>query len=128
MKRRNVMKGVAGAAAVAAVPTAVVYAGSETDGEPAAAHGHHESGQREGEYTETYKGRTITVSDADETVRIDGQQLHLMKMGEGAYLSAMCHYRMVATPLDAARQAVDELRGAQLLPTGSGQGTHHHTA
>lgn len=127
MKRRNVMKGAAGAAAVAAVPTAVVYAGSETDGKPADAHAHHDSAQQKGVYTETYKGRTITVSEADETVQIDGRELRLMKMGEGAYLSDLCHYQMVATPLEAARRAVDELRGAQLAVRPSG-GTHHHTA
>ncbi|MGP3966761.1 tyrosinase family oxidase copper chaperone [Streptomyces sp. 6N223] len=120
MKRRNVMKGAAGVAAAAAVPAAV-YAADRPGDAPGQVHD-PQSAQREGVYTETYKGRTITVSETDETVHIDGQPLHLMKMGEGAYLSAMCHYRMVPTPLAAGRQAVDELRGAQLLPSG----THHH--
>ncbi|MFC9062051.1 tyrosinase family oxidase copper chaperone, partial [Streptomyces sp. NPDC057074] len=72
-------------------------------------------------YTEQYKGRTITVSKSSEKVHIDGEELHLMKLGEGAYLSSMCHYRFEATPLAAGRQAVDELRGANLLPSGG----HH---
>ncbi|WP_157166434.1 MULTISPECIES: bagremycin/ferroverdin biosynthesis copper chaperon BagZ/FevE [Streptomyces] len=125
MKRRNVVKGVAGGVAAAAVPFGIIEAGRDrfgaqdgagdsADAQAAAAPG--------GPYSETYKGRTITVSDADDTVHIDGKQLHLMKMGEGAYLSAMCHYRMAPTPLAAGRQAVDELRGANLLPGG---GSHH---
>lgn len=121
MKRRNVVKGVAGGVAAAAVPLGVIEAGRRHLGAPDDANDVRAAAQRPGPYTETYKGRTITVSDADETVRIDGKPLHLMKMGEGAYLSAMCHYRMAPTPLAAGRQAVDELRGANLLPTGS----HH---
>ncbi|MEW1551254.1 tyrosinase family oxidase copper chaperone [Streptomyces tsukubensis] len=123
MKRRNVMKGVA-AAAVAAVPAAVVVAGDRGAG---GGHGgaHEAAGKHTAAgadvYTETYKGRTITVSRADDTVQIDGKPLHLMKLGDGAYLSAMCHYRFEPTPLAAGRQAVDELRGANLLPSGS----HH---
>ncbi|MGW2173271.1 bagremycin/ferroverdin biosynthesis copper chaperon BagZ/FevE [Streptomyces sp. NPDC001705] len=122
MKRRDVMKGVAGAVAVAAAPAAVIHAGntwadSHADA-PVARTAADESGDV---YTEQYKGRTITVSKSAEKVHIDGEELHLMKLGEGAYLSSMCHYRFEATPLAAGRQAVDELRGANLLPSGG----HH---
>jgi hypothetical protein len=71
-------------------------------------------------HTEKYRGRTIEVTSHDgaEAVRIDGQELHLMKLGDGAYLSSMCHYGLAASPLIAARRAVEELRGAALLPLG----------
>ncbi|MCJ0874023.1 bagremycin/ferroverdin biosynthesis copper chaperon BagZ/FevE [Streptomyces sp. AP-93] len=120
MKRRDVMKGIAGAAAVVAVPAAVIQAGNSAGSTHDSAHGHAAEGSQD-LYTETYKGRTITVSKADGTVHIDDKPLHLMKLGDDAYLSAMCHYRIEPTPLAAGRQAVDELRGANLLPSG----THH---
>ncbi|MET9853280.1 bagremycin/ferroverdin biosynthesis copper chaperon BagZ/FevE [Streptomyces sp. NPDC006450] len=120
MKRRDVMKGIAGAAAVVAVPAAVIGAGSGGGAAHDSAHSHTAEGS-EDLYTETYKGRKITVSKTDETVHIDDKPLHLMKLGDGAYLSAMCHYRIEPTPLAAGRQAVDELRGANLLPAGA----HH---
>ncbi|WP_246340247.1 bagremycin/ferroverdin biosynthesis copper chaperon BagZ/FevE [Streptomyces lunaelactis] len=124
MKRRDVMKGIAGAAAVAAVPVAVIHAGNSwvaaDDGVHDAAQGQAAEGPQD-LYTEKYKGRTITVSRTAGTVHIDDKPLHLMKLGDDAYLSAMCHYRIEPTPLAAGRQAVDELRGANLLPSG----THH---
>ncbi|MFE6592479.1 tyrosinase family oxidase copper chaperone [Streptomyces sp. NPDC057780] len=106
-----------------APPAAVIHAGNTwaASNEDAAAPG--AAGEESGDlYTEQYKGRTITVTKSTEKVRIDGRELHLMKLGEGAYLSSMCHYRFEATPLAAGRQAVDELRGANLLPSGG----HHH--
>ncbi|MDQ1035222.1 hypothetical protein QFZ75_001638 [Streptomyces sp. V3I8] len=121
MKRRDVMKGVAGAAAVVAAPAAVIHAGNTwaaSNDDTAATRAADESGDL---YTEQYKGRTITVSKSTEKVHIDGSELHLMKLGEDAYLSSMCHYRFEPTPLAAGRQAVDELRGANLLPSGG----HH---
>jgi len=104
MNRREVLK-------VAALGT--VSVGLLVSGIVAAAH----------DFTESYHGRQITVShfDGNVTVYIDGRQLHLMKYGEDAYLSAMCHYEFAPTPLAAARRAVDQLRGASLLETGSHQ-------
>ncbi|MQY10074.1 hypothetical protein SRB5_01780 [Streptomyces sp. RB5] len=119
MKRRDVMRGMAGVAAVT-LPIAAVHAGTtwadahdKAATDPSATeHDHH---------TETYRGRTITVSHADGAVTIDGRPLHVMKLGDGAYLSALCHYKLAPSPLAAGRHAVDELRGADLLATG----THH---
>ncbi|MFE3965351.1 tyrosinase family oxidase copper chaperone [Streptomyces cyaneofuscatus] len=76
------------------------------------------------EHTERYLGRTIRVATAADGggVYIDGRPLHLMKFADDAYLSSMCHYEMAPTPLDAARRAVEELRGAALQP--STHGTH----
>lgn len=123
MKRRDAMKGAAGVAAAAA-PLGVIHAGNTwVDSRDGTDNGAHDQAavQRNDLYTEKYKGRTITVSETDETVHIDGRPLPLMKMGEGAYLSALCHYRFASSPLVAGREAVDELRGANLLATG----THH---
>ncbi|GAA3007295.1 hypothetical protein Sfulv_50810 [Streptomyces fulvorobeus] len=113
------IKGIAGTA-VAAVPVTVIHAGQSWVAAHDAARD-QAADEPQDLYTETYKGRTITVSRAAGTVRIDDRPLHLMKLGEDAYLSAMCHYRIEPTPLAAGRQAVDELRGANLLPSG----THH---
>lgn len=72
---------------------------------------------------EIYRGRRIAVTELDgnAAVYIDGRRLHLMKYGEDAYLSALCHYEFAPTPLAAARRAVDQLRGANLLATGPHQ-------
>jgi tyrosinase co-factor MelC1 len=75
------------------------------------------------DYAEIYRGRRIAVSERDgnATVYIDGRRLHLMKYGEAAYLSPLCHYEFAPSPLAAARRAVDQLRGANLLETGPHQ-------
>ncbi|MFF5975566.1 tyrosinase family oxidase copper chaperone [Streptomyces sp. NPDC012769] len=118
IKRRDMVKLTAGtalAASAAAVPFATGAVGAEDDTPaPATAQG----GSGEGDYTETYQGRTIRVASAAAGggVFIDGRPLHLMKFAEDAYLSSLCHYEMAPTPLVAARRAVEELRGAQLLP------------
>jgi hypothetical protein len=81
------------------------------------------SQQKHPDHVVTYKGRQIRVTSIgdEEAVFIDGRRLHIMKLGEEHYLSAMCHYEFQKTPLACAYQAVDELRGAQLLPF-----AHHH--
>ncbi|MBN3930686.1 copper transporter [Streptomyces verrucosisporus] len=121
VNRRDVVKIAAGttlAAAAAGVPLATGALSSESSGEHA-----HEAGSAGGtEYTERYKGRTIRVAPASAGggVFIDDRPLHLMKFADDAYLSSMCHYEMAPTPLVAARRAVDELRGAALLPSAHG--------
>ncbi|WP_204048464.1 tyrosinase family oxidase copper chaperone [Microbispora siamensis] len=76
-------------------------------------------------YSERYKGRTIEVreSASGTEVYVDGTRLHLMKLGENAYLSAMCHYEVLGSPVQAARAAVNELHGANLVDLG-GHGAH----
>lgn len=51
-------------------------------------------------------------------IRIDGRPLHVMRRADGSYLSAVNHYESFPTVLDAARAAVDDLRGAQLSLSG----------
>ncbi|QIQ01137.1 tyrosinase family oxidase copper chaperone [Streptomyces liangshanensis] len=55
-------------------------------------------------------------------IRIDGRPLHVMRRADGSYLSAVNHYESFPTLLDAARAAVDDLRGAQLSLSGP---VHH---
>ncbi|MEU3206613.1 tyrosinase family oxidase copper chaperone [Streptomyces cyaneofuscatus] len=111
--------GAALVAAAAAVP--LLSGGDDAEAAAEAAAPAKAAGQ---EHTERYLGRTIRVATAADGggVYIDGRPLHLMKFADDAYLSSMCHYEMAPTPLDAARRAVEELRGAALQP--STHGTH----
>ncbi|MET9952974.1 tyrosinase family oxidase copper chaperone [Streptomyces sp. NPDC006339] len=121
IKRRDMVKLTAGtalAASAAAVPFATGAVGAE-DAPQTADRAAGQAAAGDDDYTETYQGRTIRVASAAAGggVFIDGRPLHLMKFAEDAYLSSLCHYEMAPTPLVAARRAVEELRGAQLLPT-----------
>lgn len=122
MNRREMVMATTGAALVAAAAAVPLLSGGD-DAEAAAeaAAPAEAAGQ---EHTERYLGRTIRVATAADGggVYIDGRPLHLMKFADDAYLSSMCHYEMAPTPLDAARRAVEELRGAALQP--STHGTH----
>ncbi|MCQ4041457.1 tyrosinase cofactor [Streptantibioticus rubrisoli] len=110
MKRRDAVKLAIGSTAAAALSAVGVAAGEEFGF----------GGADRDEYVEEYRGRRIQIVRAGELpeVYIDGRQLHLMRLDEGRYLSAMCHYEFCPTPLAAARKAVEELRGANLIPLG----------
>lgn len=131
MKRRQIIQAAAGVAAAVALPAAIgadalkdrLLPGQHGTDTAAAADGH----------AETYKGRSIRIPQAEgghQVVYIDDRPLHVMKLGEAAYLSSLCHYGLEKSPLAAARRAVDELRGAQLLaPASAGAAAlHHHSA
>lgn len=131
MKRRQMIQAAAGVAAAVALPAAIGADALKDKLLP---------GQRGAEaalaadvHAETYKGRSIRIPQAEaghQVVYIDDRPLHVMKLGEAAYLSSMCHYGLEKSPLAAARRAVDELRGAQLLaPRSVGTAAvHHHSA
>uniref|UniRef100_UPI0034DF9CB3 tyrosinase family oxidase copper chaperone n=1 Tax=Streptomyces flavofungini TaxID=68200 RepID=UPI0034DF9CB3 len=53
-------------------------------------------------------------------ITVDGRPLGLMRRADGSFLSMVDHYRSYATPLAAARGAVDELGPSQAL-----SGLHH---
>ncbi|GAA1186120.1 hypothetical protein GCM10009654_49630 [Streptomyces hebeiensis] len=119
MKRREALIGAAVVGTGLAIPGIAGYRG--TGGDTGTASG---ASAAPAVHSETYQGRAIEVTDRAGTpvVTIDGRELHLMRLGEDAYVSAMCHYELATTPLQAARRAVQELRGAQLLPLGHGGG------
>ncbi|CCK29974.1 putative secreted protein [Streptomyces davaonensis JCM 4913] len=85
-------------------------------------------------FDETYRGRHlrgIRTSDVrggapQWYVTVDGVPLHLMRRADGSWLSMIDHYASYATPLDAARGAVDELGpGQRLRDTGTDTREHH---
>ncbi|MEV7422306.1 tyrosinase family oxidase copper chaperone [Streptomyces sp. NPDC091212] len=106
---------------------------------PGASAGEHGPGAA---LDEMYRGRRIQVGPADPggvspavpaaaavpagpdgapaapAVLIDGRPLHVMRRADGSYLSAVNHYQSFPTPIEAARAAVDDLRGARLRPGG----------
>ncbi|WP_278194193.1 tyrosinase family oxidase copper chaperone [Streptomyces sp. AN091965] len=72
----------------------------------------------EGSFDETYRGRRIQgdpvlgergAGQDRWRVTVDGRQLGLMRRADGTYLTMVDHYGSYATPLAAARGAVDEL-------------------
>ncbi|MFJ8492574.1 tyrosinase cofactor [Streptomyces sp. NPDC094038] len=98
--------------------------------------GHSHEGSLE-PFDEVYKGRRIQgrpdgmngmagmkgMGGGDQhghgagyAVFVDGVELHVMRNADGSWISVVSHYDPVATPLAAARAAVDELQGAALLP------------
>jgi hypothetical protein len=94
-------------------------------------------GQGAGAFDETYRGRRIrgvpvagtrTAGGEQWRVTVDGRPLHLMRRADGTWLSVVDHYGSHATPLEAARAAVDALGpGEQLRRQPLAHGRHHHT-
>ncbi|SBT92713.1 Tyrosinase co-factor MelC1 [Streptomyces sp. DI166] len=125
--RRDLLRGLL--AAAGAVALAPVVAASRPSSEV-------RGGDAPGElaFDETYRGRHIRgihhtgapVGAAQWHVTVDGVRLHLMRRADGTWLSMVDHYRSYATPLDAARAAVDELGpGQRLRDSGTDTGDHH---
>lgn len=74
---------------------------------------------------ETYQGRLIRITEggtshhggaAAPVVRIDGDELHIMRNADGTWISVVNHYETHPDPLSLARAAVRELRGSALAP------------
>ncbi|WP_172384428.1 tyrosinase cofactor [Streptomyces sp. MNP-20] len=76
-----------------------VYLGRRIQGGPATGHGGHHAGHGGG-----------------YSVRIDGDELHIMRNADGTWISVINHYDPQATPRALARAAVDDLQGAALVP------------
>ncbi|MCW8096415.1 apotyrosinase chaperone MelC1 [Streptomyces tauricus] len=72
-----------------------VYKGRRIEGRPTGGHHHHGAGY---------------------TVLVDGVELHVMRNADGTWISVVSHYDPVPSPRAAARAAVEELRGARLVP------------
>ncbi|MGW4616449.1 apotyrosinase chaperone MelC1 [Streptomyces lannensis] len=74
-------------------------------------------------FDEVFRGRRIqgrpTCGHHHGTgyaVFVDGAELHVMRNADGSWISVVGHYAPVPSPRDAARAAVEELRGASLVP------------
>ncbi|RST11377.1 tyrosinase [Streptomyces sp. WAC05374] len=78
-----------------------VYQGRRIQGGPS--HGGHGGGHHGG-HGDGY------------SVRIDGEELHVMRNADGTWISVINHYEPLATPRAVARAAVRELQGAPLVP------------
>lgn len=110
----------AGSAAASPAPFDEVYKGRRIQGRSTIGGGHHGGGDHGsgghgggnhggGEHGGGHHG-------AGYAVFVDGVELHVMRNADGTWISVVSHYDPVATPRAAARAAVDELRGAPLLP------------
>ncbi|MFD0162940.1 tyrosinase family oxidase copper chaperone [Streptomyces decoyicus] len=56
----------------------------------------------------------------DFVVRIDNDDLHVMRNADGTWISLVNHYETFTTPRALARAAVRELMGADLVPVVTG--------
>ncbi|MFF1556216.1 tyrosinase family oxidase copper chaperone [Streptomyces sp. NPDC058279] len=73
---------------------------------------------------ETYEGRRIQIAFGPgghhgvgvPTVKIDGNELHLMGNADGSWVTVVNHYQTFPDPISAARAAIRELQGAELAP------------
>ncbi|MEV0964813.1 MULTISPECIES: apotyrosinase chaperone MelC1 [unclassified Streptomyces] len=135
--RRRALGAAAGAAAGLAAAGAAHAAIQTTGPRPQDAHGGATAVP--GSFDEVYQGRRIEGGpthdgghdgghggghhgghDAGYTVRIDGEELHVMRNADGTWISVINHYEPRATPRALARAAVTELQGAALVPLALG--------
>ncbi|WP_208853554.1 apotyrosinase chaperone MelC1 [Streptomyces bacillaris] len=91
-----------------------------TGHQPPEGHAGHDGPQP---FSETFQGRRIegAPSHADGhhggyAVRIDGEELHVMRNADSTWVSVINHYETFTTPRAVARAAVIELQGARLVP------------
>lgn len=121
-----------GAAASAAAGLAVVGA-ARASATPTERHAHDQAqpGAAPDAFDEVYLGRRIQGAPSHDgghhagahgghgagySVRIDGDELHIMRNADGTWISVINHYEPRATPRALARAAVVELQGATLVP------------
>ncbi|MGA4798112.1 apotyrosinase chaperone MelC1 [Streptomyces lavendulocolor] len=79
-----------------------IYLGRRIQGGPQG--GGHHGGGHHGGHGDGY------------AVRVDGEELHVMRNADGTWISVINHYEPLATPRAVARAAVRELQGAPLVP------------
>ncbi|MEV6732573.1 MULTISPECIES: tyrosinase family oxidase copper chaperone [unclassified Streptomyces] len=136
--RRQALGTAAGAVTAAGLTAAVMYAaatsspaGEPKDGEAASSPGPIPTGSID----EVYEGRRIQItfgagdhqgghhSPALPTVRIDGNELHVMRNADGSWVSVVNHYQTFPDPVAVVRAAVRDLQGAALASFGPTGGT-----
>ncbi|MEV6569341.1 apotyrosinase chaperone MelC1 [Streptomyces kronopolitis] len=82
-----------------------------------ARNGGHTSG---GAHAEHPAGHGGMHDGMDFVVRIDNDDLHVMRNADGTWISLVNHYQTFSTPQALARAAVRELQGADLVPVITG--------
>lgn len=82
-----------------------MYLGRHIEGRPADT-GHGTGGRPAGE----------PGGPVEFLVRVDDDDLHVMRNADGTWISVVNHYEKYRTPRAAARAAVRELHGASLVP------------
>ncbi|MGW0609646.1 tyrosinase family oxidase copper chaperone [Streptomyces sp. NPDC002788] len=126
--RRRVLWGLSASAFTVAFAPALVALGTTS---PRASGPEGKTPGRSGDeerFDETYRGRRIAgvrygAGRPGEDglsvwhVTVDGRPLHLMRRADGSWMSMVDHYQSYATPLAAARAAVDELGPVARLGT-----------
>ncbi|MEW9518227.1 apotyrosinase chaperone MelC1 [Streptomyces tubercidicus] len=85
---------------------------TDDEGAPDGGHGGHE-GHHTGGAAGPHEGM-------DFVVRIDNDDLHVMRNADGTWISLVNHYETFTTPRALARAAVRELQGAELVPVVTG--------
>ncbi|WP_055611403.1 apotyrosinase chaperone MelC1 [Streptomyces phaeochromogenes] len=116
--RRRALRGAAGLAVTAGAFTAV------SPSRASAADHHGGPSPAPFDFDEVYRGRRIQGRPsggghhhgAGYAVFVDGVELHVMRNADGTWISVVSHYDPVPSPRAAARAAVEELRGAPLVP------------
>ncbi|MFI9259720.1 tyrosinase family oxidase copper chaperone [Streptomyces sioyaensis] len=78
--------------------------------------GHNGSGAHAGRHA----GLAGPHDGMDFVVRIDNDDLHVMRNADGTWISLVNHYETFTTPRALARAAVRELQGADLVPVVTG--------
>ncbi|MEV1068920.1 tyrosinase family oxidase copper chaperone [Streptomyces sp. NPDC050263] len=132
-RRRDLLRGLLGGAAALAIAPVVA---ASWPSRPADGDATGSSLDSLDSFDETYRGRHIsgvltstghpaTAADAEWTVTVDGRPLHIMRRADGTWLSMVDHYRSYATPLEAARAAVDGLGPGERLREAAP--AHHDT-
>ncbi|MER7704084.1 tyrosinase cofactor [Kitasatospora sp. NPDC097605] len=124
LTRRRMLQGAAAALAVAGGTVVIGVAGPGGGAATAADPGASDS------FDEIFQGRRIqgrpvdggshqhggTGTGTGYEVRIDGDELHMMRNADGTWISVVNHYQTFATPRALARAAVNDLQGATLVP------------
>ncbi|MFF5934490.1 tyrosinase family oxidase copper chaperone [Streptomyces sp. NPDC012508] len=78
-------------------------------------------------FDEMYRGRhirSLSGPSGEPLVLVDGRPLHLMRRADGGFLTPIDHYESHATPLAAARAAVDGLGSEPLTRYAAAHGVH----
>ncbi|MFG2826989.1 tyrosinase family oxidase copper chaperone [Streptomyces sp. NPDC048434] len=104
-----------------------MYQGRHIEGWPAdegaSANGSHGSPRSHGSHgspVDPQSGQSGPHDGMDFVVRIDNDDLHVMRNADGTWISLVNHYETFTTPRALARAAVRELQGAELVPVVTG--------